>query len=45
MKPTIKIVYSTEEKDDNVLFIDYEKIKELIKKGDEIDVIDVEVFI
>lgn len=44
MKPTIKIVYSTEQKDDNVLYIDYEKIKELIKKGDDIDVIDVEVF-
>lgn len=44
MKPTIKIVYSTEEKDYNVLYIDYEKIKELINKGDDIDVIDVEVF-
>lgn len=44
MKPTIKIVYDTEEKEDNVLFIDYEKIKELIDKGDDIDIIDVEVF-
>lgn len=44
MKPTIKIVYSTEEIEENEIYIDYEKIKELINKGDDIDVIDVIIF-
>jgi len=43
MRPTIKIVYDTLEKDDNVFYISYEKLLELIDK-EAVDIIDVEIF-
>ena len=50
MKPTIKITFDSENKEDEVFYISYEKIKELIKEKydycdvNTMDIIDVEVF-
>ena len=43
MKPTIKITFDSEEKTDEVFYISYEDILELINKKD-INIIDVEIF-
>ena len=50
MKPTIKITFDSENKEDEVFFISYEEIIEMIKEKysycdvDTMDIIDVEVF-
>ena len=43
MKPTIKITFDSEGKKDEVLYISYEDILEMINKKD-VDIIDVEIF-
>ena len=43
MKPTIKITFDSEDKKDEVLYISYEDILEMINKKD-VDIIDVEIF-
>ncbi len=50
MKPTIKITFDSENKENEIFYISYEEIKELIKEKyshcdvDAMDIIDVEVF-
>lgn len=47
MKPTIKVVFDSEDRRDDVYYITYEEIVEMIKKRTfsyDIDIVDIEVF-
>jgi hypothetical protein len=47
MKPTIKITFDSEDRNDEIFYISYEELIEMIEKKtklEDIDIIDVEVF-
>lgn len=47
MKPTIKITFDSEDRRDEVFYITYEEIVEMIEKKTkfkDIDIVDIEVF-